>query len=67
MIRSWQRAIRRLFDEDASLPHYDMHPFHESLEVVLSKTACVQERWVNLTEAFLTATMRRSGIDLPAG
>jgi hypothetical protein len=54
-----ERAIRRLFHESAPLPDYDRYPFQEPMEDVLSKTVCVQERWVNLAEAFLPAALRR--------
>jgi hypothetical protein len=54
-----ERAIRRLFREGASLPDHERHPFCDSMDVVLSQTVSVQERWVELTEAFLPVAIRR--------
>jgi hypothetical protein len=59
LLAKCERAIRRLFHESTPLPDYDRYPFQESIEDVLSKTVCVQERWVNMAEAFLPVALRR--------
>jgi hypothetical protein len=54
-----ERAIRRLYHTGETLPPHERHPFREPMEAILSKTVCIQERWVSLTEAFLPAAKWR--------
>jgi hypothetical protein len=55
-----EHAIHRLYHAAGeSLPHHERHPFRDPMEVVLSKTVCAQERWVSMTEDFLSAAKRR--------
>jgi hypothetical protein len=60
-IRSAQadRAIRRLFNQSAALPHAEQHPFRETMASVLAKHVSDKERWITLTSKFLVKALAR--------
>ena len=60
-IRSAQadRAIRRLFNQSAALPHAEQYPFREPMASVLAKHVSDKERWIALTSKFLVKALAR--------
>jgi hypothetical protein len=55
-----ERAIRSLYRDGDLLPHHERHPFRDTIEDVLSKSLCNQERWVTLTEEYLPGATKRA-------
>ena len=49
-----ERAIRRLYHTSESLPPHERHPFRDGMDDVFSKSLSQQERWVTMTEDFLS-------------
>ena len=60
-----ERAIRCLYHAGEALPLHERHPFRDPMD--LSKTVCVQERWVSMTEDFLPAARRRVKLQQQTG
>ena len=54
-----ERAIRRLYEKGALLPHNESHPFRSDIADLLSQSVTNQELWITQTEAFLITAFRR--------
>jgi hypothetical protein len=57
-----ERPIRRLYNATSEkLPPPEMHPLSAKIDDILSKSLYLQERWVTLTEAYLTTSCYAAG------